>query len=287
MKKLTSLMLIFVLTITLFAGCSNNESDDTNNNDQNDQGSSTVEDTSWKDIVAKGKIIVGLDDTFAPMGFRDEDDNLVGFDIDLANAVGDYLGIEIEFRPIDWKTNITELDGKRVDCLWNGMSATPARQESMCLTNKYMNNQIILMTTKEDITVTSTADLVGKQIGVQAGSAALEAMEAHEDYDTFKANVLEYDTYDEAILNMQAGRLDVIVIDEIFGNYKDKVLGHILKTMDFVFGPDYYAIGCRKADIALKDKLNEAIQALINNGVAEQISNKWFDRNLVIFEDYQ
>ena len=79
------------------------------------------------------KLVIGLDDTFAPMGFRDEKGNLVGFDIDLANAVGEELGMEVEFKPIDWNAKETELEAGTIDCVWNGMSITPERQENLSL----------------------------------------------------------------------------------------------------------------------------------------------------------
>ena len=81
--------------------------------------------------------VVGLDDTFAPMGFRDEDGDLVGFDIDLAEAVGEELGMEVEFKPIDWNAKEMELEAGTIDCVWNGMSVTDERMEKMALSNKY------------------------------------------------------------------------------------------------------------------------------------------------------
>jgi ABC-type amino acid transport substrate-binding protein len=106
--------------------------------------------TGWDYIQERGKLIIGLDDTFAPMGFRDENNDLVGFDIDLAKAVGEVLGIEIEFLPIDWTAGSMALKAKTVDCLWNGMSATPTREKEMALTNKYLNNRIVIMTLDKD-----------------------------------------------------------------------------------------------------------------------------------------
>ncbi len=106
------------------------------------------DDGSWAYIQEKGKLIVGLDATFAPMGFRDESGEIVGFDIDLANAVAKELGIEVEFQPIDWDAKEMELNGKKIDCIWNGMSATPERMEKMTLSDPYLNNTISIMSLK-------------------------------------------------------------------------------------------------------------------------------------------
>ena len=83
------------------------------------------------------KIIAGLDDTFAPMGFRDENGNIVGFDVDIAKAVSKEIGVEIEFKPIDWASKESELNSGRIDCIWNGLSITPEREE------KILNLQVI------------------------------------------------------------------------------------------------------------------------------------------------
>ena len=96
----------------------------------------------------KDTLVVGLDDAFAPMGFRDENGDLVGFDIDLANAVGDELGMKVDFKPIDWDAKELELESGTIDCVWNGMSATPERKKSMALSDKYLNNKIVLMALK-------------------------------------------------------------------------------------------------------------------------------------------
>ena len=130
------------------------------------------------------KLVIGLDDTFAPMGFRDEKGNLVGFDIDLANAVGEELGMEVEFKPIDRNAKETELEAGTIDCVWNGMSITPERQENMALSNKYLNNKIVLMALADsDTDVTDASQLADLKIGTQVDSSALEMLQANEAYD--------------------------------------------------------------------------------------------------------
>lgn len=280
-KKLLLLAAVLVLAVGSFAltGCGGGDSDSQGGSDEG-----AAADTSWEDMQAKGELIVGLDDTFAPMGFRDEENNLVGFDIDLANAVGKELGIKVKFQPINWDSKELELTSKNVDCLWNGMSATPERIEKMSLSNKYLNNKIVIMALKKDVKVATAEDLANYNIGTQADSAALETMEADAAYDTFKDNVTEYKTYDQALMDMQTGRVDCIVVDQVLGEYKNSKLEEKMSVCDYDFGDDFYAIGFRKEDKALTDKVNEAIKATIDNGEAEKISKKWFDKNIVIFE---
>ena len=282
MKKFL-LVLSCLLAMGLLAACSDSDKKQDANNANNQQNETEL--TGWAYIENKGELIVGLDDAFAPMGFRDEDGNLVGFDIDLANAAGEYLGLDVTFKPIDWDAKDMELSSKRIDCIWNGMSVLPERIEAYSLTKKYLNNKIIIMTLDPELNITSTADLANVTLGTQVSSAALSTMQANPDWSTFEANVTEYATYDEAILAMQGGRVQAIVVDQVLGEYKNANMDNAMSVCDFGFGDDFYAIGCRKGETDVADKINEAIQALIDNGKAAEISEKWFGTNIVILVD--
>lgn len=282
MKKFL-LVLSCLLAMGLLAACSDSDKKQDVNNANNQQNETEL--TGWAYIENKGELIVGLDDAFAPMGFRDEDGNLVGFDIDLANAAGEYLGLNVTFKPIDWDAKDMELSSKRIDCIWNGMSVLPERIEAYSLTKKYLNNKIVIMTLDPELNITSTADLANVTLGTQVSSAALSTMQANPDWSTFEANVTEYATYDEAILAMQGGRVQAIVVDQVLGEYKNANMDNSMSVCDFGFGDDFYAIGCRKGETDVADKINEAIQALIDNGKAAEISEKWFGTNIVILVD--
>lgn len=237
--------------------------------------------TSVADIQKNGKLVIGLDDTFAPMGFRDEAGELVGFDIDLARAVCEQLGVEAEFQPIDWDAKELALAAGTVDCLWNGMSATAKRAEVMSLSQTYLNNKIIIMT-KEGVTVASKEDLANYNIGIQVESAALEAVQADPIYESVKDKITEYPTYDEVILDVQAGRLDCMIIDQVYGEYKNAKMGGVFGISDVDFGDDLYAIGFRKGDTELTQAVNDAINALIEDGTAGAISESWFGKDIVV-----
>lgn len=267
-KRFIVLMLIFVMiaSMALMTGCGSDEETD-------------------GDAVEKDTLVVGLDDTFAPMGFRDEQGNLVGFDIDLANAVGEELGMAVEFKPIDWDAKEMELKAGTIDCVWNGMSITPERQENMALSNKYLNNKIVLMTLKDSpVDITDASQLKDVQIGTQADSSALEMLMANEEYDNFKDNIKEYDTYDTAIMDLKAGRVDVIAVDQVLGEYTNNNLDGAMKECTYSLGDDYYVIGFEKSNTDLRDQVNTAIESLAENGKAAEISNTWFGKDIVVFE---
>lgn len=276
MKKILLFLTTLLLAMGLLAACG--EDKQTGQDDQEQAG--------WAYVENKGTLVVGLDDTFAPMGFRDEAGNLVGFDIDLAEAVGEVLGVQVTFQPINWDAKDLELSTKRIDCIWNGMSATPERQESYTLTKKYLNNKIVIMTLDPEVKIESAADLANIKLATQADSAALESMQADAAWDSFSANVEEYPTYDEAILAMQGGRVQAIVVDQVLGEYKNAQMGGQMQVAAFDFGDDFYAIGCRKGEEDLAAKINDAIQTLMDNGKAAEISEKWFGTDIVILEDY-
>lgn len=273
MKK-KFLLLIAVLTIVATAfvvtGCGEDE-----------------EAGDWEYIEKNGKIIVGLDATFAPMGFTDKDDNIVGFDVDLAKAVGKKLGVEMEFKSIDWDAKYSELEAKNIDCIWNGMSATPERAEKLSLSKEYFNNKIVVMTLKGEVKVAKAEDLAKYNVGIQADSSALEVVKEDKAYEKFKDKIKEYKSYDDAITDMQAGRMDCVVIDEVLGNYKNTKMNNALKECKYNFGDDFYAIGFRKDDTELTKKVNDALQELIDDGEAAKISKKWFGKDLVILQDYE
>lgn len=235
-------------------------------------------------LGTEGTFTVGLDDTFAPMGFRDKDGNLVGFDIDLATEVAKEMGLKVAFKPINWDAKDMELKAKNIDCVWNGMSQTPEREKAMALSKKYLNNKIILMTNKDNVSVGSKEDLKGLNIGTQADSSALEMLKKNDMYEEIKDKITEYTSYDDAILDMKAGRLDVLAIDQVLGEYKNNNMGEKMRTLNYDLGDDFYVIGFRKDDKALRDKVNTAIKAIIDSGKAKEISEKWFGKDIVVFE---
>lgn len=270
-KKVITLTLVaaFVLSLAVLAGCGKKSEDAK---------------TDWDYIQDKGKVIVGLDDTFAPMGFRDKDNNIVGFDIDLAKATFKEMGLEVEFKAIDWTAKEAELSSKKIDCIWNGLSVTPDRIKNLSMSKRYCANRELVMSLDEKINIKDPKELKNYKIATQADSAAADDIKANELYDEFKDNVTEYKTYDQALLDMKAGRVDVVVIDEVYATYNNQNKEKLYES-EFNFGSDDYAVGFRKEDTEFTEKFNEALKAVIDSGEAEKISNDWFNRNLVIYED--
>ena len=173
-------------------------------------------DGSWGRVKGAGELVIGLDDAFPPMGFRREDGSLVGFDIDLAEAVGKRLGVKIVWQPTAWDGVIHSLNSKKFDCIWNGMTITPERAAKVSFTKPYvMDGQVAIVRFKET-RFKDVADLGGAVIGAQKGSSALGAVAK---MPKAPAEVKEYAANPKALLDLEAGRLDAGGIDNVVGRF--------------------------------------------------------------------
>ncbi len=174
-------------------------------------------DDSWEKIKKKGYFIVGLDDSYPPRGFRNENSELVGYDIDLAKEVASRLGVEVRFQPIDWDSKEMELTTGKVDCLWNGMPINEERIAAMYFGKPYIaNKQIIIVPEGSDIK--DRAALKGKVVGLQKGSSSYNALMGDPVGKEVK-EVREYANNVDAYNDLKAGRVDAFVVDSVVGEY--------------------------------------------------------------------
>ncbi|KDD97219.1 ABC transporter, phosphonate, periplasmic substrate-binding protein [Bordetella bronchiseptica MO275] len=262
MKKITA-VLLFSAT-ALLSACG-----------QGDDASSTA-----SAPAASQKVVVGLDDNFPPMGFRDEKNELVGFDIDMAKEASRRLGMQVEFKPIDWSAKEAELNGKRVDVLWNGLTITEERKKNISFTAPYMaNHQIIIVGSASPIK--TKADLAGKVVGAQEGSSAVDAIKKDapvaaslKEIKTFADNVT-------ALMDLAAGRLDAIVVDEVVGRYLASKREGQYRVLEENFGTEDYGVGVRKDDTELLAKLDKTLASMKEDGTAGRIATQWFGANII------
>jgi len=225
------------------------------------------------------ELIMGLDDTFAPMGFRDEKGELVGFDVDLANEVAERIGVTIKFQPIDWSMKETELNAGNIDLIWNGYTITAERQEKVAFTKPYLeNSQIIVTLAGSDIN--TKADLAGKNVAVQAESSALDAINSEPEVAESFGELVEFSTNNEAFSDLESGRTDALVVDEVNARYFMKQVGEEkYKVLDEDFGDEEYGIGLRKDDTELLKKINDAMDEMKKDGTYDAVYAKWFSEN--------
>ena len=235
--------------------------------------------SDWDYIVEKGTLVVGYDNAFAPMGFVDlETKKDVGFDLDLAMAVGEKLGIEIVLKPITWTTKELELKSKTIDLIWNGYTITPERENMVDFTIPYMQNQQVVVINKKNAEKYTTFEsMKGAKTMAQAGSTAMGAIASNE---FMKDNDLKTLDQNPLILKeLQFGYVDVAVMDYVVVNYllaqtENGIAEDLMIVEGLELASEEYGIGARK-DSDTTEKINEALLELKEDGTLAEIAKKW------------
>src|SRR6056297_3320040 len=263
MKKRMTLIISIILTVLIVLS-----------------GAVLAED-SLAEIQKKGKIVLGLDDSFPPMGFRSEDGEIVGFDIDLAREVADRMDVELELKPVEWDGVILSLKNGMIDVIWNGLTITPEREESIDFSRPYLeNSQSIVVQADSDIETKS--DLAGKVVGIQLGSSAVSAVESEpEVLETFE-ELRQFSNNTEALMDLQTGRVQAVVLDVIVGRYYISQRPGQFKVLKDDFGGEKYGVGVRDGADSFRKALNSALDEMIADGTAAEISQKWFGEDIVL-----
>ena len=243
---------------------------------------------NWNDFQTDKKVVIGFDNTFVPMGFQDKSGKDVGFDIDLANAVFEKYGIKVQWQAINWDLKETELKNGNIDLIWNGYSKTDERESIVQFTKQYMVNEQVIVV-KKSKNIKAISDLKDKVLGAQNGSSG---------YDTFNSSpevlknivknndATQYESFNEALIDLENDRIDALLIDKVYANYYLKQQNK-LEDFDILnagFESEAFAVGARKADITLVNKINEAFHELYKEGKFQKIADKWFGEDVATEE---
>ena len=219
----------------------------------------------------------GFDLDYPPYSYIDDDGNTNGFDVEMAQAVCDYYGWKYEAVPFNWDAKDAELNAGSCDCIWSGFTMN-GREDDYLWSIPYSDNtQMILVS--EDSGIKTLDDLAGKIVGVQTSTSAYDLLNDEEGQkelaDTF-ADLKTYETYTIAFTDLKAGAIDALAIDVTSGNFliSDEE-GYVY--LDEELGSEQYAIGFRKDDTELCDKINEALKALADDGTFDEIGKKYPD----------
>jgi polar amino acid transport system substrate-binding protein len=296
MRKFMIVLLVFAMALSLVA-CSNNSSQNAAETSAAKTSEAPTEapsvaasdevstepteapaDESWTKVETAGTFILGFDETFAPMGFKDDKGNYVGFDIELAKEVSSRLGLgEPTLMPINWDSKVLELNAGNIDLIWNGLTITEERKAEMLFSDPYMNNRQIIVV-KADSAIQSKADLAGKVVAAQADSSAMTAIKAEADVMDSFGDLVENPDYVEALMELKQGSVDAVVVDETMGSYyiSQDENPDAYRILDDNFGEEQYGIGFRASDVALKDAIQEQLNAMVKDGTFATISTKWF-----------
>lgn len=236
---------------------------------------------SWDKVKDKGELVLGLDENFPPMGFRDENNNIVGYDIDLAKEVAARLGVKLKIQPINWDSKDQELNTGNIDCIWNGFSINEERKANILFSDPYMkNNQVVVVAA--DSKFKTLADLRGKSVSLQAQSSAADAIDKNTDFKKSLKDVVELKDNTLCLMDLKTGNTDGVVMDEIVARYQIKMNSEKYRILDESLAAEEYGVGFRKADVQLMTKVNDTLKTMAKEGKIAEISNVWFGKDISI-----
>jgi cystine transport system substrate-binding protein len=224
-------------------------------------------------IKARGTIRVALEGTYPPFDYQDASGNLVGFEVDLANAVAKKIGVKAEFLPTKWDGILAGLDAGRYDAIFNQVTITPERQKKYDFSQVYTVSGIQVITRKsEQAKFTKLSDLAGKSVGVGLGTNYEQWLRKN----VPDAIVRTYDDDPTKYQDLRVGRIDAVLNDRLAGGYLLRQSDGQLVTAGEPFAKELQAVAVRKGSADLVDALNAALDGLHKDGTFKQISEKWF-----------
>ena len=264
-SKIISAAMVLAMAVS-FAGCAKTEatSDAT---------------TVGGDDSARKQFVVGFDAEFPPMGFQDNNGEYVGFDLDVAKEVADRLGYEFVAQPIAWDAKDQELESGNIDCIWNGFTITDERKDKYTWSEAYMaNDQVVVVNADSDIK--TLADLAGKKVAVQKDSSGLAALEDNAELTDSFGELVQVDSYLNALMDLESGGVDAIVMDEIVARYEIQTSGKSMIVLDEAVASEEYGVGFLLGNTELRDKVQDALEDMAKDGTLAEISNKWFGEDI-------
>ena len=245
--------------------------------------SSSAEAGDVPEGLEDGVLTVGFDAEYPPYGYMGEDGEYTGFDLELAQAVCDLEGWELEKKPIAWDSKDMELESGSIDCIWNGFTMT-GRESEYTFSVPYVDNSQVIVVS-ESSGIETFEDLAGKTVGVQAASAALEGLQDEEGQkalaDTF-ASLNEFADYNTAFTELQAGALDALAIDIGVAKYQLESRGEGFKMLDETLNSEEYAIAFKLGNESLRDAIDEDLQTLTDDGTVQELAEKYGIADMLI-----
>jgi len=256
MKKTLIILLTLTLTASLFVGCGANK-DKLN---------------SLESVKKSGKLLIGLEDSYPPMEFRDSKNNLVGFDIALGNEVAKKLGVKAEYVTTDFNGIILALNSSRFDLILSGMSITDKRKEAIDFSTPYVTGGQIIAVKSGDTSIKGVDDLKDKIIGCQLGSIGDTTT------STMKGlkEVKKYDKIAQALQELSSGRVNAVIMDAQVGGYYTTQKTGEYTILNKLISEEPMGIGLKKGDKELKEATDKAILELKKDGTLSKLSIKWF-----------
>ena len=231
-----------------------------------------------EDKASEGTFTVGFDQDFPPMGFVGEDGEYTGFDLELAQETAKRMGLTYVAQPIAWDAKNMELESGNIDCIWNGFTMT-GREDEYTWSAPYMENSQVVVV-MEDSGIETLADLAGKIVEVQADSSAEAALKEMTDLTSTFGTLQTTPDYNTAFMDLEMGSVDAIAMDVIVAGYQMQEREGNFKILDETLASEEYAIGFKKGNTELCEKVQKTLEEMAEDGTMAEISKKWFGEDI-------
>ena len=225
-----------------------------------------------------GTFTVGFDQDFPPMGFVGEDGEYTGFDLELAQETAKRLGLTYVAQPIAWDAKNMELESGNIDCIWNGFTMT-GREDEYTWSEPYMENSQVVVV-MEDSGIETLEDLAGKIVEVQADSSAEAALKEMPDLTSTFGTLQTTPDYNTAFMDLEMGSVDAIAMDVIVAGYQMQEREGSFKILEESLASEEYAIGFKKGNTELCEKVQQTLEEMAADGTMAEISEKWFGEDI-------
>lgn len=269
-----------VLAAAMLAGCSgsNNAESTADSKTASQSGAASSDRTTFT---------VGFDAEFPPYGYKDENGEYTGFDLEMAQAVADLEGWELVKQPIDWDAKDMELSSGTIDCIWNGFTMD-GREDLYTFSDPYIDNSQVFVV-PADSDVQSAADLAGLNVGVQKDSSAEAALNSEENADLKNsfANMTTYGDYNSAFMDLEAGGIDAIALDVGVADYQIENRAGEFRKLEEPLASEKYAVGFLLGNTELKDIVQKDIYTLYDNGTVDELAEKYGLSDFIAIDQYK
>ncbi len=262
-KIILSLLLVLVLLVSV--GCGGGGGDK----------SATVEDP-----LAGGKLKIGTNDTYVPLEYRDENNKLVGFDIDLGDALAKELGVESEWVSTAWDGIFNGLNSRQYDIILSGTSITEERLENFNMTEPYIANGIVIVSKTGAEQAKTAKDLEGKKVGVQLETTADYAAESMKKSENIEFEIKKFDAMLDAFAALEGGSIEYILTDKPVGAFYTSKKPEVYQISSEELSNEPIGATMRKDDVEFSKKVQEAMNKLVEDGTMKELSIKWFGEDV-------
>ena len=273
-KRLALILALAMMATTVFVGCGSKEE----NADADADAEKTEESTAVENDDET--LVVGFDAAFPPYGYKDDNGEYVGFDLDLAQEVCDRNGWELVKQPIDWDSKDMELNSGSIDCIWNGFTIN-GREDDYTWTDAYLNNKQVFVV-RADSGIETEADLAGKVVDVQTDSSAQVALEDNPELTGTFANLEVIPDYNTGFMNLESGAVDAVAMDIVVAGYQIESRSADFKILDYEIAAEEYGVGFAKGNEVLRDQVQKVLEEMAEDGTMAEISKKWFGEDITI-----